>query len=842
LAEKQQETKGDSNKTLQSNRYEKPKKALFTQRDDGGIVNGNTTSTVTTNRQPSNGRRLSKPPFEQNKSTNHPKRPLIKDRKAKDNSELDTHHMTKKKSEMNLSSKATATASATASAGLPNNQPKDHPHELMSESGKQSRKNVHLKPTNGVTENLVSILKDQPQNFKDLDKSVDIPECPSGVDNPRASVNSVNSQKPIKRIDPEMEVLRKPTTTKFGRCSERKYKVAETALNGPTDGATPSQFITDQYGGVMEHFTESQRQYLGACTGAMAVCQNQTDRYDPCKTISMERDHDYGRPYVFASGSGEEGDTSTALCYPHGKPPNLSLAEETSSEGIPKRDYFLENVVVVFVCFYHQPGRNYHGLIATVSRGSVLFDLASQTKTWVQTSVSSKITHAVPLLFCTMSVQALMKKHLGILSFQVTEEKLTDTSLATERHISIPQPNDPKSQPPSNSENPLIKSEPIACDEDELPCITNVYSLATSPLREYENINLWNSFPFSDTNPMSAIPDTKHVELLHATTHETTPCAINSSPVLNLAPPAVEQPSQCSSPQKKLEPSDGERQQHDMKIECKENDPLEIDADLPQEGSPTTPTPRRKRSPSTKRKRVPCNRCANCQAADCRKCMYCLDMKKYGGRGKMKQKCRYRQCQTFKKGRSDTEAVSAADDSSVFMAELCDNLVKPELQNSDTNITAQIDAGKKQVIPKECGSSFSSNGTGDSASLIKILDCGTCINCVDKTRFGGPGTRKQRCIRKPKGMSLICLESELLKVNRDADSFAKTGQPVEPTPPPVECDDLTRKEASNTAVNGKTPLTVTEEDQGLTSHNPGKLKWFLLLAKLVRRKPPSSLS
>ena len=29
-------------------------------------------------------------------------------------------------------------------------------------------------------------------------------------------------------------------------------------------------------------------------------------------------------------------------------------------------------------------------------------------------------------------------------------------------------------------------------------------------------------------------------------------------------------------------------------------------------------------------------------------------------------------------------------------------------------------------------------------------DCGTCINCKDKPKFGGVGIRKQRCVKKIK--------------------------------------------------------------------------------------------
>ena len=39
-------------------------------------------------------------------------------------------------------------------------------------------------------------------------------------------------------------------------------------------------------------------------------------------------------------------------------------------------------------------------------------------------------------------------------------------------------------------------------------------------------------------------------------------------------------------------------------------------------------------------RRVRCNECQACLSADCRKCTFCKDMKKYGGPGTMKQTCK----------------------------------------------------------------------------------------------------------------------------------------------------------------------------------------------------------
>ena len=41
-------------------------------------------------------------------------------------------------------------------------------------------------------------------------------------------------------------------------------------------------------------------------------------------------------------------------------------------------------------------------------------------------------------------------------------------------------------------------------------------------------------------------------------------------------------------------------------------------------------------------RRHPCRECSNCLVPDCRKCVYCRDKKRYGGRNILKQKCAYK--------------------------------------------------------------------------------------------------------------------------------------------------------------------------------------------------------
>ncbi len=52
-----------------------------------------------------------------------------------------------------------------------------------------------------------------------------------------------------------------------------------------------------------------------------------------------------------------------------------------------------------------------------------------------------------------------------------------------------------------------------------------------------------------------------------------------------------------------------------------------------------------KKAPSgNRRRRVRCKTCEACLGGDCRVCVYCKDMSKYGGPGRMKQTCEKRRC------------------------------------------------------------------------------------------------------------------------------------------------------------------------------------------------------
>jgi len=55
-------------------------------------------------------------------------------------------------------------------------------------------------------------------------------------------------------------------------------------------------------------------------------------------------------------------------------------------------------------------------------------------------------------------------------------------------------------------------------------------------------------------------------------------------------------------------------------------------------------SPSKKIASGNRRRRVRCKTCEACQGGDCKQCVYCKDMTKYGGPGRMKQTCEKRRC------------------------------------------------------------------------------------------------------------------------------------------------------------------------------------------------------
>ena len=139
-------------------------------------------------------------------------------------------------------------------------------------------------------------------------------------------------------------------------------------------------------------------------------------------------------------------------------------------------------------------------------------------------------------------------------------------------------------------------------------------------------------------------------------------------------------------------------------------------------GSPqNAPTPK-----ATIRKLTACKQCANCVRADCGECTNCLDKPKFGGPGARKRPCIMRKCLSLMPdGSSDVQTAEAGGE------------------------RTQSDGLGKAIAGKAAGHAPSTRSTACRTCANCTRDeCGTCKNCVDKPKFGGPGTRKQPCIMR----------------------------------------------------------------------------------------------
>ena len=216
-----------------------------------------------------------------------------------------------------------------------------------------------------------------------------------------------------------------------------------------------------------------------------------------------------------------------------------------------------------------------------------------------------------------------------------------------------------------------------------------------------------------------------------------------------------------------------------------------------------------KANEGTSRKRArACGECEACHAVDCLRCVYCKDMRKYGGPGRLKQKCKAKQCTAMKRGRADNprrprkrrnvdldffeeedspESFAFEDETSLIEEADEIHLEAAQLSTGEAEIPAEqgevsaeatksvertADAAETSIetkailsafetkvpqtsdynVPKvvECASEKSYNELirQQASEVRKIKNCGDCLNCLDKKEFGGPGRKKQMCMEK----------------------------------------------------------------------------------------------
>ena len=60
------------------------------------------------------------------------------------------------------------------------------------------------------------------------------------------------------------------------------------------------------------------------------------------------------------------------------------------------------------------------------------------------------------------------------------------------------------------------------------------------------------------------------------------------------------------------------------------------------------PDRKQRKKRQRKKRRSACGKCEFCMKEDCGKCKNCMDMTKFGGQGKKRQRCEQRKCRLFR--------------------------------------------------------------------------------------------------------------------------------------------------------------------------------------------------
>ena len=110
-----------------------------------------------------------------------------------------------------------------------------------------------------------------------------------------------------------------------------------------------------------------------------------------------------------------------------------------------------------------------------------------------------------------------------------------------------------------------------------------------------------------------------------------------------------------------------------------------------------------------------------------------------------------------------------------------------ECRSEDPSLKVTYKPEKKKVVPETAAKKpkRSSRMCGKCKACCTIEDCGVCVFCKDMKKFGGPGKRRQKCLRRQcEVFSKHIITSKFVMQNLDDndDIISRLGRPMVPVP------------------------------------------------------------
>ncbi|CAK6980454.1 DNA ligase 1-like isoform X2 [Scomber scombrus] len=223
--------------------------------------------------------------------------------------------------------------------------------------------------------------------------------------------------------------------------------------------------------------------------------------------------------------------------------------------------------------------------------------------------------------------------------------------------------------------------------------------------------------------------------------------------------------------------------------------------------------------PKQIKRRNSCSRCAACLREDCGKCTHCLDKRKFGGQDKKKQRCMLRVCLVVTIEAAKETVTTTTLTNTVTTATPADTVTTATRSHhhhhhQGKKLTCQKDTTEEEEEEKKKEERkqrlWERNSCSRCAACLRE-DCGKCMHCLDKRKFGGQDKKKKRCMLR------VCLVVE-------TTSASKLRKTIEAAKETVTTTTLTNTVTTATPADTVTTATRSHHHH----HHQGK--------KLTRQK------